>query len=801
MTQARSVLPSTAVAVVAVTVFVLAVADPVGLLAPVGWSGGSFWPDGGWWAHVTLLVYVPVLLAVTWWAVRAVAPSRGLFGKVFLSVLLASGLGKAAASTLEAGDLWAGLWASSYSLAKALPMALVAATAVVVVRRIRASRVDDSTVEDETVGSGDAVSAVDSARRLSAVGCGALVFAAVAPLSTYWWTAPVYTSLTPTPSAALGWGTAVSGVLVLAVSIVLAGRMRRPLDAGSMPRSASVLDGWFVALVGAAIAAVIGAAVGLVTGDGFAGDMWPLMALYVRMADMVSFAVCFGWIVGLAVLVRPGRVWLIAAAIGAVVLVVVGSLTGQVVREAVVAAPIKTDRPAPLQVDGTRIVDDQGRDVLLRGVNVNQLVDFYAKRPEVPSTTPLTAADFEQIASYGFNVVRLGISWSALEPTRGEYDDAYLQQIRTAVDQAADVGMYTVIDMHQDGWSAAPTPDGETCRPGTEPMWGYDGAPAWATIDDGAPRCQFTGRDISPAGDRAFENFYHDTDGVQDRLVRAWGRLGEEFGDDPAVAGFDLLNEPGFGESAPVTTTALLGRYYGRAIDALRGAGARQMVFFEPSLLWSGMAFESTVPADFTRDGNIVFAPHLYAESITMDRSLGLPPFVGIERGFELAARVSERLGVPLWSGEYGYWGDDRIGRLTRYAAAEDEYRIGGVYWVWKQSCGDPQNGIGPIGDGLIPQDCVTGEFRAPDREVIDVLSRAYPRRTPGRLESLVSQGRSMTMTGSGHQQGCDLEVWVPGAGAPTISSTGVTDVRVRALGAGQVITGCAKGGFELATS
>ncbi|NLG45660.1 cellulase family glycosylhydrolase [Gordonia sp. (in: high G+C Gram-positive bacteria)] len=588
---------------------------------------------------------------------------------------------------------------------------------------------------------------------------------------------------------------------MLAASTLLAGGLRRPLDAGSMPRSAIFLDGWFAALVGAVIAAVIGAVVGLVTGDGFGGDLWPLMALYVRLADMLAFAVCFGWIVGLALLLRPRRVWVVAAAIGAVALVVVGTLSGPVVRDAATAVPAKADRLAPLTADGIRIVDDAGRDVLLRGVNVNQLVDFYAKRAEVPSTTPLTAADFNQIASYGFNVVRLGISWSALEPTRGQYDEDYVRQIRTAVDQAADVGLYTVIDMHQDGWSAAPTPEGENCRPGTEPMWGYDGAPAWATVDDGAPRCQFTGRDISPAGDRAFENFYHNTDGIQDHLVRAWGRIGEEFGNDPAVAGFDLLNEPGFGESAPVTTTVLLGRFYGRAIDALRDAGARQLVFFEPSLLWSGMAFEATVPADFTRDGNIVFAPHLYAESITMDRSLGLPPFVGIERGFELAARAAERLGVPLWSGEYGYWGDDRIGRLARYAATEDEFRIGGVYWVWKQSCGDPQNGIGPIGDGLIPQDCATGEFRAPDREVIDILSRAYPRRTPGRLESLTSQGRTMSITGSGDQQGCELEVWVPGAGAPKISSTGVTDVRVRALGTGHLVTGCATGGFELATS
>ncbi len=97
-------------------------------------------------------------------------------------------------------------------------------------------------------------------------------------------------------------------------------------------------------------------------------------------------------------------------------------------------------------------------------------------------------------------------------------------------------------------------------------MWGYDGAPAWATITDGAPRCQFQGRDISPAGNRAFQNFYFDTDGIQTALVTTWGKLAAVFRDEPTVAGYDLLNEPGFGETAPVTTSYLLGRYYDRAI-------------------------------------------------------------------------------------------------------------------------------------------------------------------------------------------------------------------------------------------
>jgi hypothetical protein len=461
--------------------------------------------------------------------------------------------------------------------------------------------------------------------------------------------------------------------------------------------------------------------------------------------------------------------------------------------------------PAPsgfLRAEGDVITDGAGNQVLLRGVNVNQLVEFYAPRPEVPVTTPLTEADFAGIASYGFNVVRLGISWSALEPARGEFDSAYLAQISDAVAWAKANGVYVVLDMHQDSWWNEGTPEGATCRLGTDPMWGYDGAPTWATITDSAPRCQFQGRDISPASDRAFQNFYFDTDGVQGALVDAWATLAETFADDPTVAGYDLLNEPGFGETAPVTTSLQLGRFYGRAIAAIRGAGAPQIVFVEPSILWSGLGFDTGPAPSFTDDANIVFSPHLYAESITMDASLGITPIVSMARQFGLAQRAAADYGTSVWSGEYGFWGgtDTRVAKLTRYAALEDEYRIGGAYWVWKQACGDPQNGIQDVGDGLVIQDCASGDFAGTNDALLDILGRAYPRSAPGALTSLSAQGAAISLAGTASGRSCGLEVWFPGDTEPAPSTTGLSDVSVSRVDGGWIVTACAEGDYSLST-
>ena len=137
------------------------------------------------------------------------------------------------------------------------------------------------------------------------------------------------------------------------------------------------------------------------------------------------------------------------------------------------------------------IVNERGAEVLLRGVNVNQLGEYFQANPDLPPTVPLSRDDFRDIAKLGFNSVRLIVTWSALEPTPGAYDEEYVDRIRQAVDWAASYGLYTVLDMHQDAYGlAVDTPQGVTCPDGTTPNNGWDGAPSWATITDGASTCR-----------------------------------------------------------------------------------------------------------------------------------------------------------------------------------------------------------------------------------------------------------------------------------------------------------------------
>ncbi|MFD4959917.1 cellulase family glycosylhydrolase [Microbacterium sp. NPDC058389] len=781
------------VAMVAASLLVVlqAVADPTGLLALVGWPGGGL-QAALVWPLAPYAVFVPVLLAVVWWsAVRAGERFWTMFAGVVLAVLLA----QAAAAFVMVWDAATAAWAAGYVTAKALPAAAIVAAAT------------------RWLGGGSTRPVFDR----GAVWPAAIAFGALAPIAAgSWWTGAGYAPLVPVPRPERGFvSVAVAVALMIGAAALCLRFMRR--------RVPGLLGVWLGVLAGGAMFGIVQALVAFVVDDGLAGDMWPLMVAYVHVADGLSFAACLGWIPALLAVVldrvrrarpqaegtmdaaparrrRVGAIAVAAVAVAALVFVPV-AVTGGGVAEGRAAAEAEASTPEGfLRADGDRITDGEGHDVLLRGVNVNQLVDFYQPRADVPATRPLTEDDFAGMAAYGFDVVRLGISWSTLEPTRGELDAGYLEQIDQAVEWAKDHGIRTVIDLHQDGWSNASTAEGTVCRPGTDPMWGYDGAPEWATITDGAPRCAFTGRDISPAGDRAFQHFWFDTDGIQTALVRTWGELAGRYADEPAVAGFDLMNEPGFGETAPVTTSLLLGRYYDRAIQAIRAAGAPQIVFIEPSILWSGLGFDSGPALAFTDDANIVFSPHLYAESITMDHSLGLPTIVGIARQLDLADRVADAYGVPLWSGEYGYWGDEEsiADRIGRYADAEDAHLLGSAYWVWKQSCGDPQNGIGEVGLGLVPEDCATGEDGPRNVPLLDTLSRAYPQASPGRLTGLEADGATIAMTGTVDGETCGLDVWVPGDAEPDPVTDGLTRIEIDEVDGGWRVTACAEGDYSL---
>ena len=229
------------------------------------------------------------------------------------------------------------------------------------------------------------------------------------------------------------------------------------------------------------------------------------------------------------------------------------------------------------------------------------------------------------------------------------------------------------------------------------------------------------------------------------------------------------LNQLGYGPAVDDTNTAMAA-FYARTIDAIRGAeaaaddGFEHLVFFEPAILWSGLG-DAPVPAPFSDDANLVFSPHLYAESITSGD-------VTIAEGFEHAAEKAAAFDTTFWVGEYGWFGDpdEQAGLVAEYGRQEDRHLVGGAWWQWRQACGDPHSvGGGPAYE---PPDvlvhlhrtaCPSGDDLGLTEPWATTLSRTYPRSAPGRLTRLRNDPASGAARIRGEVDGDGtLVLWVP---------------------------------------
>eukprot|EP00618_Florenciella_parvula_P019064 CAMPEP_0119520814 /NCGR_PEP_ID=MMETSP1344-20130328/36723_1 /TAXON_ID=236787 /ORGANISM="Florenciella parvula, Strain CCMP2471" /LENGTH=227 /DNA_ID=CAMNT_0007558739 /DNA_START=56 /DNA_END=736 /DNA_ORIENTATION=- len=105
-------------------------------------------------------------------------------------------------------------------------------------------------------------------------------------------------------------------------------------------------------------------------------------------------------------------------------------------------------------VDNGVIVDETGRRRVFHGVNaVEKVGDFIPSTGEFNTVNSLNDEDASLLQSWGMNVIRLGVMWPAVTPSKGVVNTTYLGEIKTMIESMAAKGIYTLVDMHQDVWS------------------------------------------------------------------------------------------------------------------------------------------------------------------------------------------------------------------------------------------------------------------------------------------------------------------------------------------------------------
>ena len=245
-----------------------------------------------------------------------------------------------------------------------------------------------------------------------------------------------------------------------------------------------------------------------------------------------------------------------------------------------------------LKVEGDSVVDSDGTTVVLRGLglggwmNMENFITGYpanesAMRAAVGAVLGaeraerffdrlldafFTVEDARALAALGTNCVRLPVNQRHFEHDAAPFEllEKGFERLDGAIRACADAGLYAVIDLH--------------AVPGCQNQhWHSD----------------------NPTHVAAFWQHPH----FQDRVVHLWRALAERYRDEPAVAGYNLLNEP----ADP--SGSVVGPFHDRLVAAVREVDPDHIVFVDGNTYSTDFsAFSEPYP-------NAIYACHDYARA------------------------------------------------------------------------------------------------------------------------------------------------------------------------------------------
>lgn len=329
-----------------------------------------------------------------------------------------------------------------------------------------------------------------------------------------------------------------------------------------------------------------------------------------------------------------------------------------------------------LQVDGTKIVDDSGAEVCLRGVNVggisaieqwmNGFLKSSAEDSDIVCRDHLTTTrvfverfgkertkeiwaeykrnwfndyDFQNCVDMGLNVLRLPFTYMDLDfdaildlDDGGKaYDFTFLDEF---IEKCRQYGLYVILDMH------------------------------------GAYGSQ-NGKDHSGEVVAAGKvDFYSNEQKIQ-LTANLWKAIAERYKDEPTVAGYDLLNEPAETTgSGTLTTSDRHFLVFDKIYDAIRSTGDNHIIFFESC--WGANDLPTPQEYGWT---NCVYSFHHYTG--TDDLNSHASSFTS------RVAEITEKdFGVPIYMGEFTCYNNYESWDYT--LALMNAQRISWTSWTYK---------------------------------------------------------------------------------------------------------------------
>ncbi|KAF8241652.1 glycoside hydrolase [Wilcoxina mikolae CBS 423.85] len=336
-----------------------------------------------------------------------------------------------------------------------------------------------------------------------------------------------------------------------------------------------------------------------------------------------------------------------------------------------------------LNLDGTKIVDGDGKEVVLRGagiggwMNMENFITGYPGReyqirealaevlgPEKAQfffdkflEYYFTESDAKFYKNLGLNCIRVPFNYRHFEDDMnpGVLKPDGFKWLDRIVNLCAELGIYTILDLH-------------TVPGGHNGDWHSD------------------------AGHHIAEFWRHKH--FQDRAIWLWERIAEHYRDHPWIAGYNPLNEP----CDPTGSRLIV--WYDRVYAAIRAIDTNHLLF------WDGNTFAS----DFScfdietckKWEGSVYSCHDYSNfgfPLSREKYIGSEEQKArVKRSYLRKVQWMKDNNLPIWNGEFGpayarrqYDGDatddinsSRIQLLKDQLDVYDEDRISWSIWTYK---------------------------------------------------------------------------------------------------------------------
>ena len=245
-------------------------------------------------------------------------------------------------------------------------------------------------------------------------------------------------------------------------------------------------------------------------------------------------------------------------------------------------------------------------------------------------------SDFDHIAAAGFNVVRLPFWYRNVESEDGTWRADAFQRLDWCVAQAWKRGIYTILDLH--------------------------GVPGGQSDGDSTGRIR-KGPDL---------NFWTN-EAELSRSTDIWKRVADHFKGNPAVAAYDLLNEP---SGAP--TRDALWAVYDRFYRAIRGVDRDHVITVEGCWggkvngQYMGWGLDTLPPPARFGWNNMLYQTHSYEwDWNNLDKQKA-----SVDRQVK-ECDEHRRWGVPFYIGEFNCMAPE-----AAWSYAAQQYTAHGISWT-----------------------------------------------------------------------------------------------------------------------